>query len=68
MVKPIKRGDTVASSRSRGGNKKEDNTKEPPPRTAQVREEIITNKLKEIFEKLEGINDSSTIARPKKLN
>ena len=67
MVKPIKRGDSVASSRSRGGNKKEDNTKEPP-RTAEVREEIITNKLKEIFEKLEGINDSSTIARPKKLN
>ncbi len=67
MVKPIKRGDSVASSRSRGGNKIKDNTKEPP-RTAEVREEIITNKLKEIFEKLEGINDSSTIARPKKLN
>lgn len=67
MVKPIKRGDTVASSRSRGSKFDKDNTKEPP-RTAEVREEIITNKLKEIFEKLEGINDSSTIARPKKLN
>ena len=45
MVKPIKRGDNVASPRSRGKNKKEDNTKE---QQGTAREEkiisIITDK------------------------
>ncbi len=59
------RGDNVASSRSRGGNKKKDNTKQ---QQGTAREKLFTEKIKRLFKMLEDNNASSTIARPNKLN
>ena len=59
------RGDIVASSRSRGGNKKKDNTKQ---QQGTAREKLFTEKIKRLFKMLEDNNASSTIARPNKLN
>jgi len=59
------RGDNVASSRSRGGNKKEDKTKQ---QQGTAREHLFTQKIKRLFNMLEDTNASSIIARPNKLN
>jgi len=59
------RGDIVASSRSRGGNKKEVKTKQ---QLGTAREKLFTKKIKRLFNMLEDTNASSTIARPNKLN
>ena len=59
------RGDNVASSRSRGGKKKQNKTKQQHG-TAQ--EHLFTEKIKRLFNMLEDNNANTTIARPKKLN
>ena len=55
----------VASSRSRGGNKKDNKTKQ---QLGTAREKLFTKKIKRLFNMLEDNNASSTIARPNKLN
>ena len=55
----------VASSRSRGGNKKDNKTKQ---QLGTAREKLFTEKIKRLFNMLEDKNASSTIARPNKLN
>ncbi len=65
-----KRGDKVASSRSRLGKRK-DNTKLKPGAPSQhgtEREKLFTEKIKRLFKILEDNNASTTIARPNKLN
>ena len=61
------RGDNVASSRSRGGNKTLLKPKETDGAGAGA-EKLFTEKIKRLFNILEDNNDSSTIARPNKLN
>jgi len=61
----INEATTVASSRSRGGNKTLVKSKETDG-TAQ--ELLFTQKIKRLFNMLEDNNASSTIARPNKLN
>ena len=65
MAKKFKRGDNVASSRSRGGKKKQDKTKQQQG-TAQ--EHLFTEKIKRLFNMLEDNNANTTIDRPTKLN
>ena len=60
-----KRGDNVASSRSRGGNKKDNKTKQ---QLGTAREKLFTEKIKRLFNLLEDNNANTTIARPNKLN
>jgi len=55
----------VASSRSRGGNKKDNKTKQ---QLGTAREKLFTEKIKRLFNLLEDNNANTTIARPKKLN
>ena len=59
------RGDNVASSRSRGRNKKEVKTKQ---QLGTAREKLFTEKIKRLINMLEDNNDSSTNDRPAKLN
>jgi len=61
----INEATTVASSRSHGGKKKQNKTKQQHG-TAQ--EHLFTEKIKRLFNMLEDNNASSTIARPNKLN
>ena len=61
----INEATAVASSRSRGGNKKEVKTKQ---QLGTAREKLFTQKIKRLFNMLEDNNASSTIARPNKLN
>ena len=61
----INEATSVASSRSRGGNKKEVKTKQ---QLGTAREKLFTQKIKRLFNMLEDNNASSTIARPNKLN
>ena len=61
----INEATTVASSRSRGGNKKDNKTKQ---QLGTARELLFTQKIKRLFNMLEDNNASSTIARPNKLN
>ena len=61
----INEATSVASSRSRGGNKKEVKTKQ---QLGTAREKLFTQKIKRLFNMLEDTNASSTIARPNKLN
>ena len=59
------RGDIVASSRSRGGNR----TKVKHKRTDGTAQELLfTKKIKRLFNMLEDNNANTTIARPNKLN
>jgi len=61
----INEATTVASSRSRGGNK----TLLKHKRTdGTAQEHLFTEKIKRLFNMLEDNNASSTIARPNKLN
>ena len=65
-----KRGDFVASSRSRLGKRK-DNSKlkaGAPSQHGTEREKLFTEKLKRLFNLLEDNNANTTIARPNKLN
>jgi hypothetical protein len=55
----------VASSRSRGGNKKDNKTKQ---QLGTAREKLFTEKIKRLFNLLEDNNANTTIARPNKLN
>lgn len=55
----------VASSRSRGGNK---TLLKPKETDGTAQEKLFTEKIKRLFNILEDNNDSSTIARPNKLN
>ena len=55
----------VASSRSRGGNKKDNKTKQ---QLGTAREKLFTKKIKRLFNLLEDNNANTTIARPNKLN
>jgi hypothetical protein len=61
----INEATTVASSRSRGGNKKDNKTKQ---QLGTARELLFTQKIKRLFNMLEDNNASYTIARPNKLN
>ncbi len=61
----INEATTVASSRSRGGNKKDNKTKQ---QHGTARELLFTQKIKRLFNMLEDNNASYTIARPNKLN
>ena len=61
----INEATTVASSRSRGGKKKQDKTKQ---QQGTAREHLFTEKIKRLFNMLEDNNASYTIARPNKLN
>ena len=57
----------AVSSRSRGGNKTLVKPKEDRDAGAGA-EKLFTEKIKRLFNILEDNNDSSTIARPNKLN
>ena len=57
----------AVSSRSRGGNKTLLKPKETDGAGAGA-EKLFTEKIKRLFNILEDNNDSSTIARPNKLN
>ena len=60
---------TVASSRSRGGNDTLVKPKETDGAgTGAGEEKILLDLIKKLFDILEDKNDSSTIARPNKLN
>ena len=61
----INEATAVASSRSRGGKKKQDKTKQ---QQGTAREHLFTEKIKRLFNMLEDNNANTTIARPKKLN
>ena len=61
----INEATVVASSRSRGGKKKQDKTKQ---QLGTAREKLFTEKIKRLFNLLEDNNANTTIARPKKLN
>jgi hypothetical protein len=59
----------AVSSRSRGGNKTLLKPKETDGAGAGAgAEKLFTEKIKRLFNILEDNNDSSTIARPNKLN
>ena len=59
----------VASSRSRGGNDTLVKPKETDGAgTGAGEEKILLDLIKKLFDILEDKNDSSTIARPNKLN
>jgi hypothetical protein len=66
----INEATAVASSRSRLGKRK-DNTKLKtgvPAQHGTEREKLFTEKIKRLFNILEGNNANTSIARPKKLN
>ena len=58
----------AVSSRSRGGNKTLLKPKETDCTAGAGAEKLFTEKIKRLFNILEDNNDSSTIARPNKLN
>ena len=58
----------AVSSRSRGGNKTLLKPKETDGTAGAGAEKLFTEKIKRLFNILEDNNDSSTIARPNKLN